>query len=104
MLTHLNQSGQNKCDNLGNILLTKAFFEKHIEGEMVIRSQITTLLQKFREVSLYSQVILKSMRVADVTLLRNSECERVKAKSILYTFYHDHECGSPDTQTADFAQ
>ena len=34
---------------------------------MLIRSQTTTLLQIFYELLLYSQVIFKSMRVADDT-------------------------------------
>ena len=45
---------------------------------MLTRSQTTTLLQIFCELSLHSQVIFKSMKVADVTFWRNSECEWVK--------------------------
>ena len=44
---------------------------------MLIRSQATTLLQMFCELLLYSQVILKGMRVADDTFWRNSKCEWV---------------------------
>ena len=45
---------------------------------MAIRSQTTTTLQIFCELLLYSQVIFKSMRVADDTFKSNSECEWVK--------------------------
>ena len=48
---------------------------------MLIRSQITTLLQIFCELLLYSQVIFKSMKVADDTSKSNSECEWVKVIS-----------------------
>ena len=41
-------------------------------------SQTTTHLQIFCELSLYSQIIFKSMRVADDTFQTNSECEWVK--------------------------
>ena len=54
-------------DNFGNIFRTKAFFWKIFEGEMLTRGQTTTLLQIFCELSLYSQVIFKSMKVADDT-------------------------------------
>ena len=43
---------------------------------MLIRCQITTLLQIFCELLLYSQVIFRSMRVADDTFRRNFECKR----------------------------
>ena len=46
--------------------LEKAFFGKYLfKGEMKTRSQTKTLLQIFCELSLYSQVIYKSMKVAD---------------------------------------
>ena len=45
---------------------------------MFIISQTTTLLQIFYELMLYSLVIFRSMRVADDTFQRNSECEWVK--------------------------
>ena len=45
----------------------KTIFWKVFDGEMLIRSQKTTLLQIFCELSLYSQVMLKSIRVADDT-------------------------------------
>ena len=48
---------------------------------MLIRIQGTTLLQIFCELLLYSQVIFKSMRVADNTFKRNSECEWVNTNS-----------------------
>ena len=40
---------------------------KIFEGEMLTRSQISTLFQIFCEFSLYPQVIFKSVRVADET-------------------------------------
>ena len=45
---------------------------------MLNRSQTTTFLEIFYELLLYSQVILKSMRVADDTLEGISECEWIK--------------------------
>ena len=44
---------------------------------MLKKSQPTTLLQIFSELLLYSQVILKSIRVADNTSEGISECEWV---------------------------
>ena len=45
---------------------------------MLTRSQTKTLLQIFFELSLYSEVIFKSMKVADDTFKRSSESEWVK--------------------------
>ena len=45
---------------------------------MFIRSQTTTLHQIFCELSLCSEVIFKSMRVADVRFQWSSKCEWVK--------------------------
>ena len=42
-------------------------FWKEFEGEMLIKSQATTLLQIYCELLLYSQDIFKSMKVADDT-------------------------------------
>ena len=72
------QSGQNEPDDLVNILPTEAFSEKTFEGEMLIRGKISTLLQIFCELKLYTQVIFKSMRVADDTFQSTSESEWVK--------------------------
>ena len=44
---------------------------------MLTRRKITTLLQIFHEPKLFSQVIFKSMRIADDTFQGNSECEQV---------------------------
>ena len=43
----------------------KAFSGKKNEEERLIRSQTTTIIEIFCEFSLYSQVIFKSMGVAD---------------------------------------
>ena len=56
----------------------KSIFWKIFEGEMLIISQTTTLLQIFCGLLLYSQVVFKSMKVADDTSKSNSECEWVK--------------------------
>ena len=56
------------------IFYLQKHFGKTFEGEMLITSQTTTLLQMFCELTLYSQVIFKSLRVADDTLKRNSDC------------------------------
>ena len=45
---------------------------------MLIRYQTPSLLQIFSEHVPYSEVIFKSMRVADDTSKSNSECEWVK--------------------------
>ena len=58
------QSSQKRPENLEIFSLQKHFL-KTIEGEMFIRRQKTNLLQIFCEISLHSQVILKSMKVAD---------------------------------------
>ena len=55
----------------------KSVFRKIIEGYMLNRSQTTTFLQISYDLLLYSQVILKRMRVADDTLEGISECEWV---------------------------
>ena len=58
---------------------------KMFEGEMSTRIQSTTLLQIFSELSLNSEVIVKSMQVADDAFKRNSECEWVnRTKSLCY--------------------
>ena len=44
---------------------------------MLIKSQATTLLQIFCELSFYTQVISKGMRLADDTFQSTSECEWV---------------------------
>ena len=51
-----------------------------MEGEMLKRSQITTFFQIFYELLLYSQIILKSLRVADDSFQGISECEWVNDK------------------------
>ena len=61
------------------IFSNKSIFWKIIEGKMLDRSQTTTLLQEFCELLLSFKVILKSMKVADDTFSRISECEWVKA-------------------------
>ena len=53
-------------------------FLKTFEGEMLISSQTTNPLQIFCKISLHSQVIFKSMKVADDILRGTLECEWVK--------------------------
>ena len=48
---------------------------------MFKRSQTTTLLQIFCELSFCSQVIFKSMKVADVRFWWSAKCEWVKIRS-----------------------
>ena len=55
---------------------------------MLNRSQTTTLLQNFCELSLPAQVIFESMRVADNTFKVNSECEWVKTSHLIESFSH----------------
>ena len=72
------QSCNIRPDNCGSTFLTKAFFGKLFEGEMLTISQTTTVIQIFCEPQIYCQVIFKSMKVADDTFWGNSECESVK--------------------------
>ena len=67
-------------DDLVNILPTEAFSEKTVEGEMLIRGKVSTLLQIVCELKLYTQVIFKSMSVADDTFQGTCECEWVNLK------------------------
>ena len=62
------QSGQNRPDNFDIIFLNESIFGEIFE-EMLIRSQTTTLLPIFCELMLYSQIIFKSTRVADIIIL-----------------------------------
>ena len=48
---------------------------------MLIRSQTTNLLQIFCEISLYFQVIFKSMKAADDIWRGTRECEWVNNRS-----------------------
>ena len=66
-LTHLHSERPKEAWQYWEYLAHKSIYLKIIEGEMLIRSQTTTLLQIFYELSLYSQVIFKSMKVADDT-------------------------------------
>ena len=68
-------------------------------------SQTTTLLQLFCEFLLISKVILKSMRVADDTIYRISECEWVKGSvgagglmSCTYRHVRHILCGHADVK------
>ena len=51
---------------------------------MLIRGKVSTLLQIFCELSLYTQVIFKSMRIADDTFQSTSECEWVNIVVLTY--------------------
>ena len=68
---------ENRPDTFEGISLVRAYFEKIFEGEMLIRTQSSTLLQIFRESMLFSLVIIKSMKVSDENFPGNSECEWV---------------------------
>ena len=54
---------------------------------MLNRCHTTTLLQIFSEFKLYAYVIFKSMRVADDTFQRNSECEWVKVRLLEHQYH-----------------
>ena len=77
-LTHSHSERQKEAWQIWKYFTYKSIFLKTFEGEMLIRSQTTTLLQIFYEILLCSQVIFKSMKVADDTFQRNSECLWVK--------------------------
>ena len=70
-LTHWHSERPKQACRFWKYFTQKGIFWKTFEGEMVITSQATTLLQIFCELSLSSQVIFKSMRVADDTFMRN---------------------------------
>ena len=76
------KAAKKRPDDLVNILPTEAFSEKTVDGEMLIRGKVSTLLQIFSELSLYTQIIFKSMRVADDTFQSTSECEWVLVKLV----------------------
>ena len=55
----------------------RSIFQKTFEREMLVQSKRSTLLQIFCELLLYTQVVSKSMRLADDTFQSTSECEWV---------------------------
>ena len=61
------------------LTILKYFSNKNMFGESK-----NNLPSKFGELSLYSQVISKNMKVADDTFQRNSDCEWVNEISVLY--------------------
>ena len=65
--------------NVCTVSVLVCIFQKTHEGEMLIRSKRSTLLQMFCELSLYTQVIFKSMREADDAVQSTPECEGVNA-------------------------
>ena len=68
---------ENRPDTFEDIPLVRAPFETIFKGEMLIRTQSSTLLQIFRQFMLYSLAIIKSMKVSDENVPGNSECEWV---------------------------
>ena len=114
-LTHSHSERPKQAWQFGNIFLIQAFFLQISEGKMLIRIQTTTLLQIFCEFLLYYQVIFKSMRVADDTFLRKSECKWVKESNKTIVWRNDNmqqyrwrvddaglsKCSSPGAQTTD---
>ena len=80
-LTHLHSEQPKEAWLFWEYFTQKNIFLKTFEGEMLIRSQTKTLIQIFCELLLYSQVIFESMKVADDTFWRNSECQWVKVHS-----------------------
>ena len=66
-LTHLHSEQPKEAWRFWEYFTQKSIFLKTFGGEMLIRSQTTTLLQIFCELLLYSKVIFESMKVADDT-------------------------------------
>ena len=64
-LSHQHSEQPKQAGQFWKYVTYKNIFLKIIEEEKVIRSQTTTLPQIFCELSFDSQVIFKSMRVAD---------------------------------------
>ena len=60
----------------------KSIFFKTFEWQMLIRRQTTNLLQIFCEIWLHSQVIFKSMKVADDISRGTLECESVNTYTL----------------------
>ena len=85
------RAAQNRPYNFGNIFLTKASFWKIIEREMLKKSQTTTFLQIFYELLLYSQINLKSMRVAADSFQGIFECEWVKHVGLAITSSYGYD-------------
>ena len=67
VLTHLHSEQPKEAGQLWKYFTYKSIFLKMFEGEMLIISPTKTVLQIFCELMLYSQVIFKSMKVADAT-------------------------------------
>ena len=86
LLTHSHSDRPKKAWQIWKYFTYKSIFLKTFEGGMLIRSQTTTLLI-FCEILLCSQVIFKSMKVADDTFQRNSECQWVKY--VTWKIYYD---------------
>ena len=78
ILTHLHSERPKQAWQFWKYSAYKCIFWKLSEEEMLIRCHTTTLLQIFSEFKLYTHFIFESMRVADDTFQRNSECEWVK--------------------------
>ena len=81
ILTHSHSERPKEAWQIWKYFTYKSIFLKTFEGEMLIRSQTTTLLHKFYGILLCSQVIFISMKVADDTFQRNPECQWVKVYS-----------------------
>ena len=65
--THLHSEQPKEAWLFWEYFTQKSIFLKTFQGEMLIRSQTTIRLQIFCELSLYSQVIFKSMKASDDT-------------------------------------
>ena len=78
VLTHSHLEQPKQAGQFWWYFWNQSIFWKIFAGEIFIKHQTKTLLQIFCELFLHSKVIFKSMRVADDTFWRNSECEWVK--------------------------
>ena len=79
-LTHLHSKRPKEAWRFWKKFPYKSISLKTFEWGMLIRRQTTNLLQIFCEISLHSQVIFKSMKVADNISRGTLECEWVKLK------------------------
>ena len=66
-ITHSHSENPKQAGRFWKYFPYKTIFWKIFEGDMLSKSQTTIILQIFCELSLYSQVMLKSMRGADDT-------------------------------------
>ena len=82
--THLHSERPKEAWRLWKYFPYKSIFLKTFEWQMLIRRQTTNLLQIFCKIWLHSQVIFKSMKVADDISRGTLECEWVNTHCLTH--------------------